>query len=140
MTITINDLPRFLAAGDRMRVGVSGVYIFTGTVASSWTVALGAPTSPRRKEAAFYFVKNEGTAILTLNASSPNNFYDGSSSSSIAIAPGGGVTLLWDGTNYAVMSTMGRTFADSSGTPGAQTAVTRVGRCSIAAAGLSGLQ
>lgn len=128
-------MPRFVSSA-ALRVTTPGIYVFTGSSAVSWAVANGDPTSPRRIGASYWIVKNRGTAILTLTPAT-GNFYDDASSTSVQIAPGGGMIIFWDGTFQSMLRFPGRTTSDSSATPGNQTASTRVGRCSIAAAGTS---
>lgn len=135
MAFSYNDFPRF-SIGTTFRLTQSGFYTFTGATTVVWTVIPGAPITPRRYDSIFFFIKNRGTAILTVSTIS-GNFYESSATNTMSLAPGESIIMFWDGTYQNLMVIPGRTVADSSGTPGAQAASTRIGRCSIAAAGTS---
>lgn len=136
MKINFPDLPRYVGTTAGGRITTPGIYLFNSTSAQTWIVVQGTSITPRRNGASFWYIKNRGTAILTLTPQA-GTFFDGASVASVTVAPGEGMMIFWDGSFLTCMRTGGVLLADSSGTPGAQTASTRAGRCSIAAAGTS---
>jgi len=73
-------------------------YVFSGSSTTTWTLpALSGNTNK------IYFIKNRGTAAITLNTAGSDNLYTTSSVTSLTINPGEGYHLINDGSFWNVL-------------------------------------
>ncbi len=87
-----------------MRALDSGIYIFTGTSAATFSLPNTNVSEYDAADGRFFFIKNEGTADLTVNSNS-GNFFLNASVSSLVLTPGQGYILAPDNAYYAVFAT-----------------------------------
>jgi len=87
--LTRTDLPTFLLSDTDTHISKTGVWVYAGGSAGSWTIAPAQP-SPRATDSQTYFVKVRATAgPLTVGRSNADTFAYGSTNPiSVTIQPG----------------------------------------------------
>lgn len=98
-----NDFPRFMSVATNTNLTEAGLWVYAGTSAASWTMAVRdpRPTSgqTRRTDSGIYEIVVLGTAApVTLTRASADQFAEGGALvTSIMIMPGESVKLINDG-------------------------------------------
>lgn len=95
MPITRADLPAFLISDVDAHVTKTGVWVYVGGGAGSWTIAPASPV-PRATDSQTYFIKVRASAgALTLNRSNADTFAHGAGNpTSITLQPGQSALLV----------------------------------------------
>jgi len=101
----MNDLPIYKSAIS-MRALHSGVYVFTGSSAATFTLPSLNPSLDRASDVRLQYFKNEGTAQLTLTPNS-GNFFEIITLASIVLAPGESVVVMPTNGFYDVLARVG---------------------------------
>jgi hypothetical protein len=81
-----------------LTLSTTETYVFTGSSATTWTLPAISGDTGRR-----YFIKNRGTANITLQRAGSDQLYNTSAVNSITILPGGSFIVQNDGTVWIVM-------------------------------------
>jgi hypothetical protein len=101
----MTDLPIYKSAIS-MRALRSGVYVFTGSSAATFTLPNINPSIDRAPDARIQYFKNEGTAQLTLTPNS-GNFFEIITLASIVLSPGESVVVMPTNGFYDVLARVG---------------------------------
>ena len=88
---------RHTISDDTLTLTDGGVYVFTGSGVKTWTL----PELSREGEIA-YFIKNRGSATVTLTRASTDEIWDTSAVNTLAIAAGASYLVTNDGTYWIV--------------------------------------
>lgn len=110
------DLPIFRISTASSRALITGIYVFTGS--SSCTIWLPNlnPAMPDALDSRVMCFKNEGTAAMTIQASS-GNIHDGVSVANIVLSPGESCVLAPENAYYAVLARSGLTKMPTASRP-----------------------
>jgi hypothetical protein len=74
------------------------IYVFTGSSATTWTLPTISGNTNRT-----YFIKNKGSAIITLTAAGADKIYLTSQIATLLIHPGESHVLINDGTDWSIL-------------------------------------
>lgn len=96
LLIQSNNIRHTISA-EAITLSDGGVYVFTGSGAKAWTL----PDLVRETEIS-YFIKNRGSATVTLTRAGTDEIWDTAAANTLAIAAGQSYLVTSDGTYWCV--------------------------------------
>ena len=97
LVLLTEDKRHTVESGTTLTLTDGGVYVFTGSSGTTWTL----PELSRENDIA-YFIKNRGSATITLQRAGSDELYNTAAVTSISITAGQAALITNDGTYWIV--------------------------------------